>query len=137
MHIRKNVKNTPELLAMQIHQQFGHAPFQKIKSSLGNKNLHRSVEAPISDISQSVLAALQNLHCEHCQLAKKNQIQHPKCSRLRRSKDPFQIVYVDMCYNPYYTEIRNSTPSEKLSNSLKTQNFKILRHNIDKALESN
>jgi len=27
----------------------------------GNKNLHRSVEAPISDISQSVLAALHRL----------------------------------------------------------------------------
>ena len=42
-------QNSPELLAMQIRQQFGHAPFQKIKLSLGNKNLHRNVEAPISN----------------------------------------------------------------------------------------
>ena len=60
-------------------------------------------------ISQSVLAALQNLHCEDCQLAKKNEIQHPQSSKTRRSNIPFQIVsivYVDMCYNPYYSEIK-------------------------------
>ena len=68
--------------------------------------MHKSVEAPISEISQSVLAALQNLHCEDCQLAKKNQIQHPQSSIIRRSNIPLQIVYVDMCYNPYYSDIK-------------------------------
>ena len=28
-------QKSPELVPMQRHQQFGHAPFQKIKSSLG------------------------------------------------------------------------------------------------------
>ena len=102
---------------MQIHQQFGHAPVRKIKLSLGNNNLHKSVDDSTSHISQAVLTALQNLHCEDCQLAKKNQIQHPQSSMLRRSNIPFQIVYVDMCYNPYYLDIKlnkKSSPSEKM-----------------------
>ena len=45
--------------------------------------------------------------------AKKNQIQHPRSSKHRRSNIPFQNVYVDMCYNPYYTEITNN-PNEKI-----------------------
>ena len=100
-------RKSPEILAMQIHQQFGHAPFRKIKSALGTKELHKSVDVPLSEISQSVVTALQNLHCEDCQRAKKDQIQHPRSSKHRRSKIPFQIVYVDMCYNPYYNKINN------------------------------
>ena len=55
-------QKTPQVLAMQIHQQFGYASFQKIKLAFGNKILHRIV-APISDILRSVFA-FQNLRCE-------------------------------------------------------------------------
>ena len=120
-------QKSSELLAMQIHQQFGHAPFQKIKLSLGNKNLHRSVEAPISVISQSVLHELQNLHCEDCQLAKKNQIQHPQSSKIRRSNIPFQIVYVDMCYNPYYSDIKVNKKSSTSEKMLKKHIFNVVQ----------
>ena len=129
-------RKSPEILAMQIHQQFGHAPFRKIKSALGTKELHKSVDVPLSEISQSVVTALQNLHCEDCQRAKKDQIQHPRSSKHRRSKIPFQIVYVDMCYNPYYNNILNE-PNKKIEESLlKANTAKMLRTTIDKALES-
>ena len=89
----------------------------------------------LSEISQSVITALENLHCEDCQRAKKDQIQHPNNSKHRRSKVPFQIVYVDMCYNPYYNKI-DDEPDETIEKSLKNTKVKILRRNIDKALES-
>ena len=47
-------RKSPEILAMQIHQQFGHAPFRKIKSALGTKELSARSNFAIKNQSTSI-----------------------------------------------------------------------------------